>query len=102
MRFMLLMIPHGYETAAPDTIPDDVEAVGAMMAYNESMQKAGILISCDGLHPPSMGARVSFPGRKPKVVDGPFAEEGSARRLLDHRRALACRCHRMGHALPRQ
>ena len=74
MRFMLLMIPHGYETAAPGTIPDDVEAVGAMMAYNESMQKAGILISCDGLHPPSMGARVSFPGHKPKVVDGPFAE----------------------------
>lgn len=74
MRFMLLMIPHGYETAAPGTIPDDVEAVGAMMAYNESMQKAGILISCDGLHPPSMGARVSFPRRKPKVVDGPFAE----------------------------
>ena len=74
MRFMLLMIPHGYETAPPGTIPDDVDAVGAMMAYNESMQKAGILISCDGLHPPSMGARVSFPGRKPKVVDGPFAE----------------------------
>ena len=66
MRFMLLMIPHGYETAPPGTIPDDVEAVGAMMACNESMQKAGILISCDGLHPPSMGARVSFPGRKPK------------------------------------
>ncbi len=38
------------------------------------MQEAGVLISCDGLHPPSMGARVSFPGRKPKVVDGPFAE----------------------------
>ena len=74
MRFMLLMIPHGYETAAPGTIPDDVDAVAAMMAYNESMQKAGVLISCDGLHPPSMGARVSFPGRKPKVVDGPFAE----------------------------
>jgi hypothetical protein len=74
MRFMLLMIPHGYETAAPGTIPDDVEAVGAMMAYNESMQKAGILISCDGLHPPSMGARVSFAGGKPKVSDGPFAE----------------------------
>ncbi|MDP9605588.1 YciI family protein [Variovorax sp. NFACC27] len=74
MRFMLLMIPHGYETAAPGTIPDDVEAVSAMMAYNESLQKAGVLISCDGLHPPSMGARVSFKGRKPKVVDGPFAE----------------------------
>lgn len=71
MRFMLLMIPHGYETAAPGTMPEDLDA---MMAYNESMQKAGVLISCDGLHPPSMGARVSFPGRKPKVVDGPFAE----------------------------
>ncbi|SFO73344.1 Uncharacterized conserved protein [Variovorax sp. OK605] len=74
MRFMLLMIPHGYESAPPGTIPDDVDAVSAMMAYNESMQKAGVLISCDGLHPPSMGARVSFKDRKPKVVDGPFAE----------------------------
>ena len=74
MRFMLLMIPHGYETAAPGTVPDDVEAVSAMMAYNESMQKAGVLVSCDGQHPPTMGARVSFKGRKPKVVDGPFAE----------------------------
>jgi hypothetical protein len=74
MRFMLLMIPHGYESAPPGTIPDDVDAVSTMMAYNESMQKAGVLISCDGLHPPSMGARVSFKDRKPKVVDGPFAE----------------------------
>jgi len=74
MRFMLLMIPHGYENAAPGTVPDDVDAVAAMMAYNASMQEAGVLISCDGLHPPSMGARVSFPGRRPRVVDGPFAE----------------------------
>lgn len=74
MRFMLLMIPHGYETAAPGTMPEDLDAMTAMMAYNESLQKAGVLISCDGLHPPSMGARVSFKGRKPKIVDGPFAE----------------------------
>jgi hypothetical protein len=74
MRFMMLMIPRGYETAAPGTMPEDAEAMRAMMAYNEALQKAGVLISCDGLHPPSMGARVSFPGRKPKVVDGPFAE----------------------------
>jgi len=73
MRFMMLMIPHGYENAAPGTAPD-VEAVSAMMAYNESLQKAGVLVSCDGLHPPSMGARVSFKNRQPKVVDGPFAE----------------------------
>lgn len=74
MRFMMLMIPKGYETAAPGTVPDDTKAVAAMMAYNESLQKAGVLIGCEGLHPPSMGARVSFPGGKPKVVDGPFAE----------------------------
>jgi len=33
-----------------------------------------VLIALDGLHPPSMGARVSFAGGKPKVTDGPFAE----------------------------
>lgn len=74
MRFMLLMIPKGYETAAPGTIPDDVDAVANMMKYNQSMQDAGILISCDGLHPPSMGARISFAGGKPRVTDGPFSE----------------------------
>ena len=73
MRFMMLMIPKGYDTAAPGTLPD-ATAVAAMMKYNESLQKAGILLALDGLHPPSMGARVSFSGGKPKVTDGPFAE----------------------------
>src|ERR1700716_3480928 len=73
MRFMMLMIPKGYEKAAPGAMPD-AKAIAAMMKYNESLQKAGVLLALDGLHPPSMGARVSFPGGKPKVVDGPFAE----------------------------
>ena len=73
MRFMMLMIPKGYEKAAPDTVPD-AKAVEAMMKYNKSLQKAGVLLALDGLHPPSTGARVSFPGGKPKVTDGPFAE----------------------------
>src|SRR5688572_33374241 len=73
MRFMMLMIPKGYEKAAPGTIPD-AKAVAAMMKYNEALQKAGVLIGLDGLHPPSMGARVSFSGGKPKVTDGPFIE----------------------------
>jgi hypothetical protein len=34
----------------------------------------GVLLALDGLHPPSMGARVSFSGGKPKVTDGPFSE----------------------------
>ena len=73
MRFMMLMIPKGYEAATPGTMPD-AEAVAAMMKYNESLLKAGVLLALDGLHPPSMGARVSFPGGKPKVTDGPFTE----------------------------
>ncbi len=73
MRFMMLMIPKGYEQAAPGTLPDP-KAVSVMEKYNESLQKAGVLIALDGLHPPSMGARVSFSGGKPKVTDGPFSE----------------------------
>jgi hypothetical protein len=70
---MMLMIPKGYETAAPGTMPDP-KAVAAMMEYNKALQEAGVLLALDGLHPPSMGARVTFPGGKPKVTDGPFAE----------------------------
>ena len=73
MRFMMLMIPKGYENAAPGTMPDP-KAVEAMMKYNEALQKAGVLLALDGLHPPSTGARVSFKGGKPLVTDGPFAE----------------------------
>jgi hypothetical protein len=73
MRFMMLMIPKGYEKAAPGTMPD-AKAVAAMMKYNESLQKAGVLLALDGLHPPSTGARVSFSGGKPTVTDGPFTE----------------------------
>jgi hypothetical protein len=73
MRFMMLMIPKGYEKAAPGTMPD-AKSVAAMMKYNDSLQKAGVLLALDGLHPPSMGARVTFKGGKPKVTDGPFAE----------------------------
>ena len=73
MRFMMLMIPLGYETAPPD-VTLDPERVAAMMKYNEALKEAGILITLEGLHPPSMGARISFAGGKPVVTDGPFIE----------------------------
>src|SRR5229473_128734 len=73
MRFMMLMIPKGYEKAEPGTVPT-AEAVAAMMKYNEQLQKAGVLLALDGLHPPSTGARVTFSGGRAKVVDGPFTE----------------------------
>lgn len=73
MRFMLIMIPRGYESAKPGAMPD-AEHVAAMSKYNASMQKAGVLLALDGLHPPSMGARVTFDTGKPVVKDGPFRD----------------------------
>jgi hypothetical protein len=74
MRFMMLIIPKGYEKAVPGTLPD-TKAIEKMIKYNESLGKAGVLLQLDGLQPPSVGgARVSFSGGKPKVTDGPFAE----------------------------
>ncbi len=73
MRFMMLVIPKGYEKAAPGFAPD-AKLIEKMGRYNDSLKQAGVLLSLDGLRPPSVGARVAFAGGKPKVTDGPFAE----------------------------
>jgi hypothetical protein len=73
MRFMMLMIPRGYESAEPGTMPD-AKMVAEMSKYNQALTNAGVLLALDGLHPPSMGVRVSFGGPKPTVTDGPFSE----------------------------
>ncbi len=73
MRFMMLMIPHGYEKAEPGAMPS-AEMVAEMTKYNEALTKAGVLLALDGLHPASNGARISFSGGKAKVTDGPFTE----------------------------
>jgi hypothetical protein len=77
MRFMMIVIPKGYETAAPDAAPS-AEAVVKMMEYNKSLQKAGVLLGLDGLFPPSTGARLSYTDGKATVTDGPFAEAKEA------------------------
>jgi hypothetical protein len=73
MRFMMIVIPKGYESAAPDAVPS-AKAVAKMMEYNKSLQKAGVLLALDGLFPPSTGARISYSEGKATVTDGPFAE----------------------------
>jgi hypothetical protein len=70
---MLMVIPEGYPSAAPDTVPA-AETVAKMLEYNKTLQKAGVLLALDGLFPPSTGARVSYTNGKPTVTDGPFAE----------------------------
>jgi hypothetical protein len=71
MRFMMIMYPGITDEA--DWTPSP-EAVAAMGRFNEELATAGVLLSLDGLHPSSEGARVAFAGGKPSVTDGPFAE----------------------------
>jgi hypothetical protein len=71
MRFMMFIYPGLADEA--DWTPS-AEAVAAMGRYNEQLSQAGILLALDGLHPPSKGARITFDGGKPRVLDGPFAE----------------------------
>lgn len=50
------------------------ELLTEMGNYNEELVKAGVMLAGEGLHPSSRGARVSFFGDTPSVMDGPFAE----------------------------
>ncbi|WP_336205423.1 YciI family protein [Nonomuraea sp. LPB2021202275-12-8] len=50
------------------------ELVDNMMAYNEALVKAGVLLAAEGLYPSSQGAQIAYSGGKAKVIDGPFAE----------------------------
>lgn len=50
------------------------ELLTEMMAFNEELVKAGVMLAGEGLHPSSMGARIAFSGKERKVIDGPFAE----------------------------
>lgn len=77
MRFMMLMIPNGYESAKAGATPTK-EEVAAMSEYNDALRQAGMLISLEGLHPGAAGARVKFSQGKPKVRPGPFPEVGES------------------------
>jgi hypothetical protein len=72
VRFMLMVIPKGNESAATDAVPTS-EAVAKTMEYNKALQKAGVLLALDGLLPPSTGARVSYADGRATVTDGPSA-----------------------------
>lgn len=99
MRFMLMVIPKGYENAAPGTVPRP-DAVARMMEYNKALHRAGVLLALDGLMPPSTGARVVWRDSKATVTDGPFAEAKEVvggywivqvrSREEDHRNAWLC------------
>lgn len=71
MRVMVMV------RATPDTeagVMPEEKLLAEMTAYNEELVKAGIMLSGDGLHPSSRGARIRFSGKERTVIDGPFAE----------------------------
>jgi hypothetical protein len=73
MRFMVIVKAN--EQTERGVLPEDEKAMIEMGKFNEELVKAGVMLSGEGLHPSSKGARISFgPGGKRMVVDGPFAE----------------------------
>src|SRR5689334_2230869 len=71
MRFMIIRKADS-ETEGEDKPTEAL--LTAMMAYNEEMIRAGVMIGGEGLHPSRKGARVEFRRGKPTVIDGPFTE----------------------------
>src|SRR5262245_18248299 len=50
------------------------ELLAAMGNYNEELDKAGVMLAGEGLHPSSKGKRVEFTGKAPRLIDEPFDE----------------------------
>lgn len=73
MRYLMLVVLPPDSPSERGELPN-VELVERMTKYNEELAKAGVLLSLDGLHPTSKGARVDFRSGTPRVTDGPFAE----------------------------
>ncbi|MGH8619409.1 MAG: YciI family protein [Burkholderiales bacterium] len=71
MRFMVIVKATKDSEAG---LPPDERLLREMMAFNEELVNAGVMLSGDGLHPSSKGARIRFSGKQRTVIDGPFAE----------------------------
>lgn len=71
MKFMIFV--KADKSTEAGVMPDD-KMLSEMMAYNEELVKAGIMLDGGGLTPTSRGAKVKFSGTKRTVVDGPFTE----------------------------
>jgi hypothetical protein len=71
MRVMVLV--KATEESEAGVMPSE-ELLSNMMAFNEDLVKAGVMLAGEGLHPSSRGARVEFSGSERKVINGPFAE----------------------------
>jgi hypothetical protein len=69
MRFMLMLKGDPPADNQPST-----ELIEGMVAFQQSLQEAGVLLLAEGLHPSATGAKVVCLDGRRTVQDGPFAE----------------------------
>ena len=78
MRFLVFMIPEVYQPkngkATDPQFTPDAEMMAKMGKFNEELEKAGALLSLDGLQPLTTGARLAFSAGKASVTDGPLVD----------------------------
>jgi hypothetical protein len=71
MRFMVMVKADANSETGVQPTEEEMTAMGK---FNEELIKAGVLLTGEGLHPSSLGAKVKFTDGTPTVIDGPFAE----------------------------
>ncbi len=71
MRFMMMVRSN---PVAESGQPPSPKLLATMQAYNEQLQKAGVLRDLAGLKPSAAGFRLHYANGEPTLHDGPFAE----------------------------
>jgi hypothetical protein len=71
MRFMLIV--KASKESEEGQLPGP-EILSEMNKFNEQLEKSGVLIDLNGLHPTSEAVRIDFDGSKRTITDGPFSE----------------------------
>ena len=71
MRFMVIY--QATKDSEQGALPDP-QLMADMNKFIDELINAGVLLTYDGLHPSSKGARVHFSGKNRTVIDGPFIE----------------------------
>ncbi|RYE67547.1 MAG: YciI family protein [Oxalobacteraceae bacterium] len=71
MKFMVIVKA---SVASEAGVMPSTQLLADMGKFNDELVKAGVLLSAEGLHPSSRGARIRFQDNQRSVIDGPFAE----------------------------
>jgi hypothetical protein len=71
MRFLVMI--KATKDSESGILPDKT-LLEEMGKFNQELVNAGVMLSGEGLHPSSKGARMKFSGPIRTVIDGPFAE----------------------------